>query len=58
MSKYKAAKVIGITGKMLLHWERSENLILQLRVGQKKDSRGRPAKLPEKLAKKSVKPGS
>jgi len=45
MSKYKAAKVIGITGKILLHWKRSENLILQLLVRQKKDSRGRPAKL-------------
>jgi len=48
MSKYKAAKVIGITGKMLLHWECSENNILQLWL---EGSKGRPAKLPD-LGKK------
>ena len=47
MSKYKAAQIIGISGKMLQHWLQDEDTILQLRVGQKKDSKGRPAKLSE-----------
>jgi len=48
MSKYKAEKVIGTTWKMLLHWECSENNILQLWL---EGSEGRPAKLPD-LGKK------
>jgi len=45
MSKYEAVKDIGVTSKMFLPLQQHKSSILQLQVGQKKNTYGRSAKL-------------